>query len=120
MSDARITQLTALSTVPTADDLYVIVDVHDSTQAASGTTKSVRADIAVGVWTKETPTGALDGVNLTYTLAHAPRSKTLDLAVNGQLFTEGVDYTVSSTTLTLSTALPAGFTASLFIAKYLY
>lgn len=41
MADARISELTALAVAPAVGDLVVIVDVSDTTDAASGTTKKI-------------------------------------------------------------------------------
>jgi hypothetical protein len=119
MSDARISDLTALSAVPANDDLLVIVDVSDTTDASSGTTKKITAGQAFGIDTKETPSGAFNGSNVTYTLAHTPLASTVDLTLMGQVLVEGVDYTISGLTITMTTAIDAGYTGS-FIAKYRY
>jgi len=37
----KLTDLTALTETPAPDDVLVVVDVSDTTQAASGTTKAV-------------------------------------------------------------------------------
>lgn len=120
LSDLRISELGAL-TIPAVGDLIPVTDISDISENASGKTKSITYGIFVGIPTKETPSGAFDGSNLTYTLAHTPIANTLDLVVQGQVFTEGVsaDYTLSGTTLTLVTALPKNF-AGTFIAKYRY
>jgi hypothetical protein len=44
MSDAKVSDLTELAATPAADDELVVVDKSDTTQAASGTTKRLRAD----------------------------------------------------------------------------
>lgn len=49
----------------------------------------------------EVPTGAIDGVNAAYTLAHAPVSSSLLLFKNGVLQRAvGVDYTLVGSTIT--------------------
>ncbi len=47
MADQRITQLTQLSAQPAANDLLVVVDVSDTTMAASGTNKKIPAAYVV-------------------------------------------------------------------------
>lgn len=122
MADARISELTALSTTPATGDLLAIVDVSDTTDGASGTTKKIAAGYLGGLVSKETPSGSHDGSNLVYSLTHTVIPNTIDLVVQGQVWTEGIDYTVTGLSLnqiTLTTALPAGFTGT-FIAKYNY
>ena len=53
----------------------------------------------------EAPTGAVDGVNTTFTLAYIPATaSSVMLWLNGQLLTQGAgnDFTVTSQTLTMS------------------
>lgn len=47
MADQRITQLTALAAQPATNDLFVLVDVSDTTMAASGTNKKITAAYVV-------------------------------------------------------------------------
>lgn len=119
MADTRISDLTALAVTPASNDLVALVDVSDASMAPSGTTKKITFGNLIGVDIKETPSGSHNGVNVTYTLTHTPIANTFDLVVQGQVFTETTDYSFSGTTLTLVTALPAGFTGT-FIAKYRY
>jgi hypothetical protein len=44
MPDSKVSDLTELAATPAADDELVVVDKSDTTQAASGTTKRLRAD----------------------------------------------------------------------------
>lgn len=56
----------------------------------------------------ETPTGTLDGVNGTFTLAHVPLpSVSLQLKLNGVDEIAGVNYTLSGSTITFTTHVPA-------------
>lgn len=56
-----------------------------------------------------TPSGAVDGSNAVFTLSHNPRSGGLLFFLNGQLLTGGgVDYSISSRTVTLNTAPQSG------------
>lgn len=54
----------------------------------------------------ETPSGTINGVNATFTLAQTPSpAASLSLYLNGQLLTAGgVDYTLSTATITMITA----------------
>ncbi len=55
----------------------------------------------------ETPAGAIDGVNLTYTLAHTPIAGTL-LLFYGTLLTSPNDYSLAVNVITMTSALQAG------------
>lgn len=57
----------------------------------------------------EIPTGTINGVNTSFTLAHTPNpAGSLQLTVNGQFLTVGVDYTLSSSTITFIFAPQVG------------
>ena len=73
-------------------------------------------------WAKETPSGTIDGVNLIYYVTNIPIAYSGDLILNGQPFTEGVDYTVdvAHKKITLSTPIPAVASSLPFIFKYQY
>lgn len=64
---------------------------------------------------RETPSGTIDGVNATFTLAHTPISGTDMVFVNGLLLASG--YTISGTTLTFTSA-PAGGSTLLITYRY--
>jgi hypothetical protein len=53
----------------------------------------------------ETPSGDIDGVNVTFTLAHLPVDQIM-LYLNGQYMTPGIgeDYTLAGLTITMSAA----------------
>lgn len=53
MANTKISALSSLATMPAGGDLFVIVDVSDTTHAASGTTKKIRFDtfVSSGNWT---------------------------------------------------------------------
>ena len=66
--------------------------------------------------TNETPSGTMDGANKTFTLAYLPDPNTFVLTLNGQtLAAGGVDFTLSSQTLTMVNAPQSG---DVFIASY--
>lgn len=67
----------------------------------------------------ETPSGAVNGVNVTFTLAHTPSpAASLIFTVNGQVLAPvGVDYTLSTATITVNVAPP---TTSVVLAWYRY
>ena len=54
---------------------------------------------------RETPSGAVNGSNTMFTLAHGPSPQaSLCLFLNGQLLTETDDYTLSDATITFVVA----------------
>lgn len=55
---------------------------------------------------QETPSGAINGVNGTFTLSQTPSPSTsLALYRNGLLLSQGIDYTLSAATITFTTGL---------------
>jgi len=69
----------------------------------------------------ETPSGTIDGVNDTFTLANAPSpAASLILVLNGQVLTQGVEYTLSSLTITFTTPPDAAYSGLPFKAWYRY
>jgi len=68
---------------------------------------------------QETPAGAVDDSNATYTLSYTPVPNSLQLLFNGLRQREGAenDYTISGRTITMADPLEVG--DSLF-ADYLY
>jgi hypothetical protein len=58
----------------------------------------------------ETPSGDINGVNTSYTLANTPTAGTVMLYLNGLLQQEGAgnDYTISGTTITMESAPETG------------
>lgn len=59
---------------------------------------------------KEIPSGAINGSNVTYTLANTPVGGSEEVFVNGVLMESGAgnDYTISGATITMLTALATG------------
>lgn len=66
----------------------------------------------------ESPTGLINGINDTFTLANAPSPSTsLMLFINGQLITQTTDYTLASNTITFeASAVP--MTGDILLATY--
>jgi hypothetical protein len=56
----------------------------------------------------ETPSGVIDGSNVTFTLAHTPIGGQIMLYLNGQYMTPDEDYTTSGVTITMATSPIAG------------
>ena len=69
----------------------------------------------------ETPGGTINGSNTLFTLAQAPSPTTsLILVLNGQVQTQGVEYTLSGSTITFATAPDSAFSGLPFKAWYRY
>lgn len=68
--------------------------------------------------TEETPSGSINGSNVTFTLANTPTTGTLRLYLNGvrQKSGAGNDYTLSTATITMTTAPVSG---DILIADYM-
>jgi len=66
----------------------------------------------------ETPSGLVNGINDTFTLSSTPSPSTsLLLFINGQLITQGTDYTLATATITfVSSAIP--MTGDILLATY--
>jgi len=77
MADTKITALTALTAADPANDVIPIVDVSDTTMAASGTTKKISVNNILGAsgtatLASATITGALGAAGLNVTSATIP------------------------------------------------
>ena len=77
--------------------------------ASTGRLK-VSADLSGLFVESETPTGAINNANKTFTLANTPTVGTVKLYVNGLRQEVGAtnDYTISGATITMITAPPTG------------
>jgi hypothetical protein len=54
---------------------------------------------------QETPTGAVNGLNVTFTLAFTPlENEAVKVYLDGLLLRQGTDYTISGSTITMTTA----------------
>lgn len=71
---------------------------------------NVAAMSAANFVTRETPTGAVNGTNVTFTLANAPVVGTEHVYINGLLMEPGAgnDYTISGSTITTLFTLQTG------------
>jgi hypothetical protein len=63
-------------------------------------------------FTPETPSGVINGINVTFTITNTPL---LALFLNGAYQTSGVDYTITGTTITFTTAPVAGVLTAIII-----
>jgi hypothetical protein len=73
---------------------------------------------ASNIVTEETPSGSVNGSNTSYTLANTPTAGSLKLFLNGIRLKSGSgnDYTISTNTITMTTAPISG---DVLIADYL-
>lgn len=107
MANTKISALTSLGATPASGDLFSIVDVSDTTQAASGSTKKVTAAyIAVTDGSVATLTGggtiSLGGFTLT-----VPATGTVALRGAANTFTTAQTITPSSNVIGLTINMPA-------------
>lgn len=80
------------------------------------TTRYSSSAPATGVWYQdEVPSGTKNGINVTFTLAHGSITE-LFLESQGQYLVSGIDYTLSGTTITMTTA---PLSSDVFVANYL-
>jgi hypothetical protein len=131
MADTKITALTAITTVDPAVDVLPIVDVSDTTMAASGTTKKITSNQILGAGgtatlasatitgdlTVDTSTLKVDSANNRVGIGTA--SPAYPLSVAGRIsystgIGEGADLTVSSSGTSLQLGLGSSWTQQLF------
>ena len=68
-------------------------------------------NLAAGALQNETPTGAIDDSNATFTLAQTPVTNSLKLYLNGQLqYAGGTDYTLTGASIVYNSAPLSGST----------
>lgn len=61
------------------------------------------------ITTKEIPSGSINGSNVTFTLANTPQeNEAVQLYLDGLFLVESVDYSLSSLTITMTTAPALG------------
>ena len=65
----------------------------------------------------ETPSGAINGVNATYTLSYVPVTNSGFLFQNAQYLTEGTDWTISYNIITMTTPMSALLSGFPFVFK---
>jgi len=62
-------------------------------------------------WQQETPSGLINGSNVSFTLTNTPlQAMSLNLSLNGLVLRQGMDYTISGNTITMTTAPALGQT----------
>lgn len=95
MPNARISDLTALAVAPASTDLLAIVDVSDTTDAASGTTKKIAVSnliTASGVGDVVGPGSATDNAVARYNLTTGKLIQDSNLTVPDDAATTEVGY----------------------------
>lgn len=104
--------------IPNSKDLLLDIDLLKIYVGDGVTTGGIQIGGSGGVTfvDNEIPSGTINGVNGTFTLAHPPGT-TLHLYLNGLRLTVSIDYTITSSTITMST-IP--YTGDTLIADYRY
>ena len=98
---------------PVAEKIGEFVHAEISTDEISGDASYFADNI--------TPSGVIDGVNVTFTLPHTPNPvSSLSLYLNGVFQTNGVDYSLSGNTITYVTPPSIVLAAAPHIAFYRY
>ncbi len=119
-----VTNLSGSLTQLTTGDSYLVGGNNVTITTGSNGQVFIHAstDAIKNVMTfNETPTGTMDGSNVTFTLADAPSpSDSLMLYLNGQLLTQGAseDYTLSTATITFLAAANIPESTDTLVATY--
>lgn len=66
----------------------------------------------------ETPTGTVDGSNVTFVLSNPPATGQVVLSINGLIQKKTTDYTISGSTITFTSAPPTGSNIQAFYVTY--
>ena len=103
VSGATLSGTTTISNAPILSALTGFLYGNASSAVTASTTLP---STALVMSVNETPTGALNGSNTTFTLAHTPANSSLAFFLNGQLLRPGAsyDYTISAGTVTMAFA----------------
>lgn len=80
-------------------------------------TQTIPSSTTINFADEETPSGTIDGTNLTFTLANTPISGSVKLYLRGLRLKRGDDYTISGTTITM---IIAPLTGDNLLADYRY
>lgn len=98
------------------EELQRIAAMRSRGTSGGVTTIGVAAAIGNGLRT-ETPTGDIDGVNVTYTVKN-PINAVFSFGINGMVI-HSSEYTVTGRTITFATALPSALSGTSFEIKYI-
>ena len=115
----RLTQQTELDESPADGDLVHVVDISDTTDNAAGSSRKMTVlNLARRRIENEIPAGLVNGSNVTFTLANAPRNTSaLKLYRNGARQAYDTHYTLSTLTITMVSAPNTG---NIILADYEY
>ena len=127
-SGIRLSQTTAgqflIAQGASSDTTYQTLGGDVSSVDATGSVTLASAILREGdIVIRETPTGAIDNSNQTFTLANTPVSGTEEVFFNGQLLVEGgtEDYTISGNTISLNfSPKPSPGNPDVLRANYIY
>lgn len=107
----EVPTLSLLSMSSSSTDNLQIFHTIDVTTGGGGS-GSAYTDVS-----DELPSGLVDDINGTFTIAHTPIIGSFSVYLNGQRLVSGVDYTLVGTTLTMTT-IP--YTTDTFVVEYSY
>ena len=63
----------------------------------------------IGAWIQEIPSGAVDGINTSFTLSNTPISNaSVSFYLNGLILIQGTDYTIAGAIITMTVAPAIG------------
>lgn len=83
-----------------------------------GGTSAIGVQFALGkMWKTETPSGAINGSNVTYTVTQDIHT-VFQFAINGQVLNDD-EYTIAGKTITLNSAIPANLSGTSFRISYI-
>ena len=86
----------------------VTLDTDDVSEATNLYFTNARAKAAI-IYEQEVPSGLVNGVNTSYTLAQTPHSNgSVQLFINGLIQRQTIDYTIVGTAITMTTAPATG------------
>jgi len=106
------------------NDLQTAIEALEAKLGIDGSAELSSIDYLVKVavnpghthsWTVDNPTGEKNGSNLLFSLVSTPISGSLFVFLNGQYLTEGVDYSISGSDITM---VNAPFAEDVLTCKY--
>ncbi len=95
--------------------------IHDDTLTGDGTGSSPLSVVGGGgggTWqAPQTPSGLIDGINTVYALTYTPLIYSGIITIRGKVYDELIDWTISGSTITFTSPLPARLSGSTFRFK---
>ena len=106
LSVSGTTTLTGVTTLTAAPVLTALTGFVYANGASAATASATLPSTALNLSANEIPTGACNGANTAFTLAHTPLNSSLEFSLNGVLLRPGAsyDYTVSAAVVTMNFA----------------